>query len=83
VRSVFAGGDATDISSNIYRASENLNFTVRENPFGTGFGKPFDKVFGMSDISQIMPNWDYDPHHIIFDLWFGRVCDFFYFFPAR
>jgi O-antigen ligase len=71
IRSVVAGGDASDISSNVYRASENLNLwhTVRENPFGTGFGKPFDKVYAMADISQILPNWDYHPHNMIFGLW--------------
>lgn len=71
VRSVFVGGETSDISSNVYRASENLNLwhTVRANPFGTGFGKPFDKVYEMADISQIMPNWNYHPHNMIFGLW--------------
>lgn len=71
VQSVLGGGDASDVSSNVYRAGENLNLwhTVRDNPFGTGFGKPFDQVYAMADISEILPNWDYHPHNVIFGLW--------------
>lgn len=71
VLSVFGGGEATDVSSNVYRAGENLNLwhTVRENPLGLGFGKPFDKIYEMADISSTLANWDYQPHNMIFGLW--------------
>ncbi|HEY5081365.1 MAG TPA: O-antigen ligase family protein [Bauldia sp.] len=71
VRSIFAASDANDYSSNVYRAGENLDLwsTVREHPLGTGFGKPFDKVFPVADISSILPYWDYDPHNAVFGLW--------------
>ncbi len=71
VRSVFAASDAGDYTSNIYRDGENLNLwtMVREHPFGTGFGKPFDKVFPVADLSSILPYWDYDPHNAVFGLW--------------
>jgi O-antigen ligase len=71
VRSIFTASDAGDYSSNIYRAGENLNLwaMVREHPLGTGFGKPFDKVFPVADLSSILPYWDYDPHNAVFGLW--------------
>jgi hypothetical protein len=71
VRSVFGDGDASDVTSNFYRTSENLNLwhTVRGHPMGTGFGVPFDKVYAMADISSILPNWEYHPHNAIFGLW--------------
>jgi O-antigen ligase len=71
VRSIFAASDAGDYSSNIYRDGENLNLwvMVREHPLGIGFGKPFDKVFPVADLSSILPYWDYDPHNAVFGLW--------------
>ncbi len=71
VRSVFAASDTGDYTSNIYRDGENLNLwtMVREHPLGTGFGKPFDKVFPVADLSSILPYWDYDPHNAVFGLW--------------
>ena len=71
VRSIFAASDAGDYTSNIYRDGENLNLwtMVREHPLGTGFGKPFDKVFPVADLSSTLPYWDYDPHNAVFGLW--------------
>ncbi|HVY19825.1 MAG TPA: O-antigen ligase family protein [Bauldia sp.] len=71
VRSIFAASDDGDYTSNIYRDGENLNLwtMVREHPLGTGFGKPFEKVFPVADLSSILPYWDYDPHNALFGLW--------------
>ena len=57
VRSILMQTGGTDASSNAYRIGENLNLwaTVREHPFGTGFGFPFAKIYPLADIGDILP----------------------------
>jgi hypothetical protein len=58
--------------STLYRDSENYNliYTLRENPFfGTGFGRPFEYVEQLDDISTGFKEWRYLPHNAILGLW--------------
>jgi O-antigen ligase len=72
VRSVFAAVSGTvDYDSNHYRVGENINlwYTIVRNPWGTGFGKPFEILVPMEDISERFPNWQYHPHNTVLGLW--------------
>ena len=63
---------ARDFSSDAYRTAEtaNLLYTFRTSPLiGVGFGRPFDIVEPMADISQIYPLWNVIPHNSL--LWIG------------
>jgi len=63
---------ARDFSSDLYRTAEtaNLLFTYHTSPVvGVGFGRPFDIVYPMADISSIYPLWNVIPHNSL--LWIG------------
>jgi hypothetical protein len=58
--------------STLYRDGENYNliYTLRQNPFfGTGFGRPFEHVQPLDDISTDFKEWRYLPHNAILGLW--------------
>jgi hypothetical protein len=63
--------DPRDASSNLYRVLEliNVRSTIHSNPLlGVGFGRPFDFVVGLPDLSW-WPFWRYEPHHNILWVW--------------
>jgi hypothetical protein len=63
--------DPRDASSNEYRAMEliDVQYTIKANPiFGVGFGRQFDFVVGLPDLSW-WPFWHYEPHHNILWVW--------------
>lgn len=63
--------DPRDASSNLYRELEliDVQYTIKANPiFGVGFGRPFDFVVGLPDLSW-WPFWHYEPHHNILWVW--------------
>jgi O-Antigen ligase len=70
VRSLSAP-DPRDASSNLYRQLEKFNviYTIKSNPIlGVGFGRPFDFVVALPDLSW-WPFWHYEPHHNILWVW--------------
>jgi O-antigen ligase len=72
VRSMFSAVSGTvDYDSNTYRTGENINlwYTIVQNPWGTGFGKPFEMLVPLDDISKGFPNWQYHPHNMVLGLW--------------
>lgn len=61
-----------DRSSDLYRIVENLNLeaTIHSNPLlGTGFGRPFQIVVPLPDISDGFPLWNYLPHNSVLFIW--------------
>jgi hypothetical protein len=63
--------DARDASSNLYRDLEliNVRYTIKSNPIlGVGFGRPFDFIVGLPDLSW-WPFWHFEPHHNILWVW--------------
>jgi O-antigen ligase len=63
--------DARDASSNLYRDLEKINVqsTIHSNPiFGVGFGRPYDFVVPLPDLSW-WQFWHYEPHHNILWVW--------------
>ena len=63
--------DPTDASSNLYRDIENydLKYTVKLNPMGLGFGKPFLQPVLLPDLSSLDPVYNYIPHNTIYWVW--------------
>lgn len=63
--------DARDIASNLYRIIENydLKYTVRLNPLGLGFGKPFLQPILLPNIVTLDPYYNYVPHNTIYWIW--------------
>ena len=59
-----------DKASNFYREIEafNLQFTMRAEPLGVGFGKPFYRPAPMPDISFFV-FWEYLPHNSLLWVW--------------
>lgn len=73
VKSVIAPQQANDkdLSSNLYRITENLNalFTIRQEPlFGVGFGRKFYILYPLPDISFFIW-WEYITHNSIIWIW--------------
>jgi hypothetical protein len=63
--------DARDAASNLYRDLEliNVRSTIHSNPIlGVGFGRPFDFVVPLPDLSW-WQFWHYEPHHNILWVW--------------
>ena len=70
VRSLYSP-DARDAASNDYRDLEEINVreTIRMDPLlGVGFGRPFEFVVPLPDLSW-WPFWRYQPHHNILWVW--------------
>ena len=70
VRSLYQP-DPRDASSNLYRDLEKINVqaTIHANPLlGVGFGRPFDFVVPLPDLSW-WQFWHYEPHHNILWVW--------------
>lgn len=67
-RSIFEEGEEAD-TSNTYREIENFNMrqTIRQNPFGIGFGKKYLIVLPLPQVD--FPLWDYIPHNCIYWMW--------------
>jgi nitrate reductase NapE component len=63
--------DPSDASSNLYRAIEDydLIYTVKLNPMGLGFGKPFLQPILLPDVSVFDPVYNYIPHNTIYWVW--------------
>jgi cell division protein FtsW (lipid II flippase) len=63
--------DAADAASNLYRDIENydLKYTVKLNPMGLGFGKPFLQPILLPDLSSLDPVYNYIPHNTIYWVW--------------
>jgi hypothetical protein len=63
--------DARDIASNMYRIIEDydLKYTVRLNPMGMGFGKPFLQPILLPNIITLDPYYNYVPHNTIYWIW--------------
>lgn len=63
--------DPTDVSSNVYRLIEdtNLKYTVKLNPMGLGFGKPFLQFIPLPNILILDPYYLYVPHNTIYWVW--------------
>jgi hypothetical protein len=63
--------DPRDAASNLYRDLEliNVRSTIHSNPIvGVGFGRPFDFVVQLPDLSW-WQFWHYEPHHNILWVW--------------
>lgn len=63
--------DPRDASSNEYRDLEAINVraTLESNPLlGVGFGRPFEFVVPLPDLS-FWQMWHYEPHHNILWVW--------------
>jgi len=63
--------DPRDAQSNLYRDLEKIDiiYTIKANPIvGVGFGRPFDFVVYLPDLSW-WPFWHYEPHHNILWVW--------------
>lgn len=71
VVSVFYPNQAGDAASNLYRDVEDydLRFTVKLNPMGLGFGKPFLEPVLLPDISALDPIYTYVPHNTVYWIW--------------
>ena len=63
--------DSTQAASNQYRDTENydLTYTVKLNPMGLGFGKPFLQPILLPDISGLDEYYNYIPHNTIYWVW--------------
>lgn len=63
--------DPADAASNLYRDIENydLKYTVKLNPMGLGFGKPFLQPILLPDVSSLDPVYNYIPHNTIYWVW--------------
>lgn len=63
--------DPTEAASNLYRQIEDydLIYTVRVNPMGLGFGKPFLQPVPLIDISGLDQFYNYIPHNTIYWVW--------------
>lgn len=63
--------DPRDAASDAYRDIENydLQFTVRANPLGLGFGKPFLEPLILPNILSLDPVYLYIPHNTIYWVW--------------
>jgi hypothetical protein len=63
--------DPTEAASNLYRDIENydLKYTVKLNPMGLGFGKPFLQPVLLPDLSSLDPVYNYIPHNTIYWVW--------------
>jgi hypothetical protein len=63
--------DPADAASNLYRDIENydLKYTVKLNPMGLGFGKPFLEPILLPDLSALDPVYNYIPHNTIYWVW--------------
>jgi hypothetical protein len=68
---IFASAGTADAASNLYRVTEaaNLLQTIRNHPFGLGFGHPFETHIKLPDVGAIVPNWPYFPHNVFLGLW--------------
>lgn len=68
---IFASAGTADAGSNLYRVTETANLlqTIRDHPFGLGFGHPFETHIQLPDVSAIVPNWQYFPHNVFLGLW--------------
>jgi hypothetical protein len=68
---IFASAGTADAGSNLYRITETANLlqTIRNHPFGLGFGHPFESHIKLPDVSAIVPNWQYFPHNVFLGLW--------------
>jgi hypothetical protein len=63
--------DPTEAASNLYRDIEDydLKYTVKLNPLGLGFGKPFLQPVLLPDLSSLDPVYNYIPHNTIYWVW--------------
>jgi hypothetical protein len=63
--------DPAEAASNLYRDIENydLKYTVKLNPLGLGFGKPFLQPVQLPDLSTLDPVYNYIPHNTIYWVW--------------
>jgi hypothetical protein len=63
--------DPTDAASNLYRDIEDydLSYTVKLNPLGLGFGKPFLEPELLPDILTLDPVYLFIPHNTIYWVW--------------
>lgn len=63
--------DANQAASNLYRDIENfdLKYTVKLNPMGLGFGKPFLQPQLLPNISDTDPVYNLIPHNTIYWVW--------------
>lgn len=63
--------DPAEAASNLYRDIENydLKYTVKLNPLGLGFGKPFLQPILLPDLSTLDPVYNYIPHNTIYWVW--------------
>jgi len=71
LRSVFAGEDSAEYSSNIYRVIENINigFTIHQEPLlGVGFGRKFYILAPLPDLS-FFEWWEYITHNSVLWIW--------------
>jgi O-Antigen ligase len=68
---IFASAGTADAASNLYRVTETANLlqTIRNHPFGLGFGHPFETHIKLPDVGAIVPNWPYFPHNVFLGLW--------------
>jgi hypothetical protein len=63
--------DAAEAASNAYRTIENydLQYTIKLNPMGLGFGKPFLQPVLLPNLLSIDPVYLYIPHNTIYWVW--------------
>jgi len=63
--------DATEAASNAYRDIENydLQYTVKLNPMGLGFGKPFLQPILLPNLLSLDPVYLFIPHNTIYWVW--------------
>jgi hypothetical protein len=68
---IFAAAGTADAGSNLYRVTETANLlqTIRNHPYGLGFGHPFEIYIQLPNVSAIVPNWQYFPHNVFLGLW--------------
>ncbi|HJT59400.1 MAG TPA: O-antigen ligase family protein [Ktedonobacteraceae bacterium] len=66
-----SSADARDASSNLYRIIEDydLKYTVKQNPLGMGFGRPFLEPIPLPDISGLDQYYNYVPHNTVYWVW--------------
>ncbi len=63
--------DPQEAASNLYRDIENydLTYTVKQNPLGLGFGKPFLQPVLLPNIITLDPYYLYIPHNTVYWVW--------------